>query len=359
MSIHFHPVRIREVRRETASCVSLLLEIPSDLKELFRYQQGQSLTVRAQIDGEEVRRTYSLCSSPLDNEWRIAVKKVEAGLFSNLANQRLKAGDTIEVMEPVGRFYTELKPDQSKRYLAVAAGSGITPVLSIIKTTLATESKSHFTLIYGNRSRQDIIFLEELEALKNLYMNRFQLLHILSREMVDSEILQGRIDRPKLEELARFIPFQEMDEVFVCGPESMIFSAKAFFEQCGLNSKQIHFELFTTPGQIQKQNSSNKAETSTGAASKIRIRLDGRSIDLEIPKGSDQTVLDAALSAGADLPYACKGGVCCTCKAKLVEGEVSMDVHWGLDEEEIKKGYILTCQSHPKSDRVLVDFDDR
>lgn len=359
MSIHFHPVRIREVRRETASCVSLLLDIPPALQSSFRYHHGQSLTVRSIINGEEVRRTYSLCSSPLDNEWRIAVKRVDGGLFSNLANDSLRAGDSIEVMEPIGRFYTDLDATNQKNYLAIAAGSGITPILSIIKTTLATEPKSHFTLIYGNRSRQDIIFLEELEGLKNRYLNRLQLLHILSREQVDSPILQGRIDENKLNELTRVISFSEMNEAFLCGPESLIFSAKAFLEKSGLESNQIHFELFTTPGQQTKSVKTAERTVQVAAASKVQIRLDGRSMEFEIPEGSEQTVLDAALAFGADLPYACKGGVCCTCKARLVEGEVSMDVHWGLDEEEIKKGYILTCQSHPKTDRVLVDFDDR
>lgn len=359
MSIHFHPVRIREVRRETASCVSLLLDIPPALQSSFQYNHGQSLTVRSIINGEEVRRTYSLCSSPLDNEWRIAVKRVDGGLFSNLANDSLRAGDSIEVMEPIGRFYTDLDAANQKKYLAIAAGSGITPILSIIKTTLATEPKSHFTLVYGNRSRQDIIFLEELEGLKNRYLNRLQLLHILSREQVDSPILQGRIDENKLNELTRVISFSEMNEAFLCGPESLIFSAKAFLEKSGLEGNQIHFELFTTPGQQTKSVNTAERTVQFAAASKVQIRLDGRSMEFEIPEGSEQTVLDAALAFGADLPYACKGGVCCTCKAKLVEGEVSMDVHWGLDEEEIKKGYILTCQSHPKTDRVLVDFDDR
>lgn len=361
MSIHFHRVRIREVRRETASCVSLLLDIPTDLHDRFRYQQGQSLTVRTTLDGEEVRRTYSLCSSPLDNEWRVAVKRVDGGLFSSYANAQLKAGDEIEIMEPVGRFFTPLDPGNRKHYIAIAAGSGITPVLSLIKTTLATEPQSRFTLIYGNRSRQDIIFLEELEGLKNRYMDRFQLLHILSREQVDSAVLQGRINREKMEELSRFIPFHQMDEAFVCGPEQMIFAVKEFLELAGVDRKKIHFELFTTPGQTVSagQPKEQQERASSGAVSHVLIRLDGRSLEFDIPADSGQTVLDAALAQGADLPYACKGGVCCTCKARLVEGEVSMDVHWGLEDEEISKGFILTCQSHPKTDRVVVDFDDR
>lgn len=359
MSIHFHPLRVKEVRRETPSCVSILFEIPEHLQEIFKFRQGQSLTVRTQLNGEEVRRTYSLCSSPLDMQWRVAVKKVDGGLFSSFANDQVRAGDILEVMPPVGTFFTELNPDQQKNYMAFAAGSGITPVLSLIKTTLATESKSRFTLIFGNRSRQDIIFLEELEALKNQYLDRLQLLHILSREKVESSVLQGRIDTEKLEELSRFIPFTRMDEFFVCGPEKMIFAVKDFLEANGIDKKKIHFELFTTPGQANTIKKSTSTLDDATPKSSISIKLDGRTIEFQIPKGSDQTLLDAALASGADLPYACKGGVCCTCKAKLVRGDVHMDVHWGLGDEEIKEGFILTCQSHPRSETVMVDFDQR
>lgn len=359
MSIHFHRVRVKEVRRETPSCVSVLFEIPEDLRDNFLFRQGQSLTVRTTLNGVEVRRTYSLCSSPLDNQWRVAVKKVDGGLFSCFANDQLKAGDYLEVMPPVGTFYTELNPDHKKNYIAFAAGSGITPVLSILKTTLAGEPQSRFTLIYGNRSRQDIIFLEELEALKNQYPDRFQLLHILSREKVESSVLQGRIDREKLDDLSRFIPFAEMDEFFLCGPEQMIFTVKDFLEAAGADKKKIHFELFTTPGQTRTQQQTTTTTDDATPRSTITMKLDGRTFEFQIPQGSDQTLLDAALAQGADLPYACKGGVCCTCKAKLVQGDVHMDVHWGLGDEEIREGYILTCQSHPRSETVMVDFDQR
>ncbi|MCR6722234.1 MAG: 2Fe-2S iron-sulfur cluster-binding protein [Chitinophagaceae bacterium] len=223
--------------------------------------------------------------------------------------------------------------------MAFAAGSGITPVLSLIKTTLATEPKSRFTLIFGNRSRQDIIFLEELEALKNKYPDRFQLLHILSREKVESSVLQGRINTEKLEELSRFIPFDLMDEFFVCGPEKMIFAVKNFLEGSGIDRKKIHFELFTTPGQTNTTQKTVSTQDDATPKSTISMKLDGRTIEFQIPKGSDQTLLDAALASGADLPYACKGGVCCTCKAKLVQGDVHMDVHWGLGDEEIKRRF--------------------
>lgn len=357
MSIHFHPLRIKEVKKETPECVSIVFDIPETLEKDFRFKQGQSLTMRALINGEEVRRTYSICSSPLDHEWRVAVKKVDGGLFSSFANELLKKGDQLEVMEPVGRFYTELNASNHKNYLAFAAGSGITPVLSIIKTTLAAEPQSSFTLVYGNRNRSSVIFFEELEALKNRFMQRFNLVHILSRERTDSALNFGRIDQQKLTELSGLINYKSVDEFFLCGPEEMIFCIKVFLEESGIDKKKIHFELFTSPGQKTKSEVRRSESGDSGPQSKISIKLDGRSFEFGLPLNSDTTILDAALKQGADLPYACKGGMCCTCKAKLLEGEVSMDVHWGLEEEEVEQGYILTCQSHPKTEKVVVDFD--
>lgn len=357
MSIHFHPLRIKEIRPETAECVSVVFEIPDQLKENFRFKQGQSLTMRTSIKGEEVRRTYSICSCPLDNEWRVAIKKVEGGVFSSFANEQLKKGDTLEVMPPIGSFYTELSPSQSKRYIAFAAGSGITPVLSLIKTTLATEPRSSFTLVYGNKNRPSIIFFEELEGLKNKYMDRFNLVHVLSRERTDAPLNSGRIDLDKLTDLSKLINYKSYHEFFICGPEEMIFTVKAFLEQVGIDKKQLHFELFTTPGQVQQSKVKSKQADDSGPKSKVSVKLDGRSFDFDLSFESGTTILDAALDPGADLPFACKGGVCCTCKAKLLEGEVSMDVHWGLEDEEVEEGYILTCQSHPKSERVVIDFD--
>lgn len=358
MSIHFHPLKIKEIRRETPDCVSVVLDVPEELKKDFEFTPGQSLTMRAIIDKEEIRRTYSICSSPIDNELRIAVKKVEGGVFSTQANEQLKKGDILEVMPPVGKFYTPLHPNQKKNYVAFAAGSGITPVLSLIKTTLVTETQSVFTLVYGNRSRSSIIFFEELEGLKNKYMERFNLIHILSRERTDASLNFGRINADKLSELSRLLNYKNIDDYFVCGPEEMIFAVMAYLEAAGVNKKKIHFELFTTPGQVRKPGvRSQKAEEKTGPKSKITIKLDGLSVDFDLSLNSDVTILDAALQHGADLPYACKGGVCCTCKARLLEGQVEMDVHWGLEQEEIEQGFILTCQSHPKTERVVVDFD--
>jgi ring-1,2-phenylacetyl-CoA epoxidase subunit PaaE len=357
MSIHFHKLGIKEIKKETPDCVSVLFEIPDNLKNSFIYKQGQSLTMRAFINGEEVRRTYSICSSPLEHELKVAIKKVEGGIFSGFANEQLKKGDTLEVMQPVGKFYTELNPSHKKNYLAIAAGSGITPVLSLIKTTLATERDSTFTLIYSNKNRSSIIFFEELEGLKNQYMERFTLIHVLSREKTDAAINFGRITTEKLKDFEKLINYSDLDESFICGPEEMIFCVKDFLETKGIDKKKIHFELFTSPGQIRSASHSSRSSDDSGPKSKITINLDGRSFDFELSLSNDTTILDAALKQGADLPYACKGGMCCTCKARLLEGEVMMDVHWGLEEEEVEKGFILTCQSHPKTEKVVVDFD--
>lgn len=357
MSIHFHPLKIKEVRKETTDCVSILFDVPDELKKDFAFNHGQSLTMRTFLNGEEVRRTYSICGSPLDNEWRVAVKKVEGGLFSELANEKLKVNDVLEVMPPVGNFYTHLHPANKKKYLAFAVGSGITPVISIIKTTLRTEPHSQFILVYGNRSRSSVIFFEELEGLKNKYIEKFNLIHVLSRERTDAELNSGRITIDKLIELNKIVRYETVDDFFICGPEEIIFYIKEFLEQRGIDKGKIHFELFTTPGEKRKSEIQGQKSESTGPKSKITVKLDGRSFDFDLPLNSETTVLDAALRQGADLPFACKGGVCCTCKARLVEGEVTMDVHWGLEEEEVNKGFILTCQSHPRTERVIVDFD--
>jgi len=357
MSIHFYPLRIKKINKETDQCVSVEFEMPGSLSNAFQFKQGQSLTMRANLAGEEVRRTYSLCSSPLDKKWKVAIKKVEGGLFSSFANENLKEGDELDVMEPVGKFYTELNPTNKKNYLAFAAGSGITPVISIIKTTLRTELQSNFTLVFGNRSRSSIIFFEELEGLKNKFIDRFSFINILSRERTETPINFGRIDIGKLTELEKLIDYKKMDEIFICGPEEMIFCVKNFLEQKEIPAKKIHFELFTTSGQKKSEIRNLKSEIEAGPASKITVKVDGRSFDFDLSFNSDTTILDAALKQGADLPFACKGGMCCTCKAKLVAGEVEMDVHWGLEHEEVEQGYILTCQSHPKTEAVVVDFD--
>ena len=356
--IHFHPLIIKEINRETDECVSVVFDIPEDLKSKFHFNQGQSLTMRTFLNGEEVRRTYSICSSPFDDEWRVAIKKVDGGLFSTHANEQLKTGDVIEVMPPVGKFFTELDPGNKKNYVAFVAGSGITPVLSIIKTTLRVEPESSFTLIYGNRNKNSIIFKEELEALKDKYIDRFRIYHILSRERTDVPLNEGRIDAQKLELLFdKLIKLENCDEFFLCGPEEMIFTAKSFLEKRNVPVNKIHFELFTIPGEKQSAvKTVLRNETPDEPQATVSVKVDGILFDFKLGYESN-SILDAALQEGADLPFACKGGVCCTCKAKLLEGEVKMDVNWGLEPDEVEAGFILTCQSHPVTERVVVDFD--
>lgn len=356
MAVHFHKLKVKAVRTETPDCVSVSFSVPEDLETDFEFTHGQNITVKKTIDGEEIRRSYSICSAPYENELRIAVKKVEGGKFSDYANTFLKAGDDLDILPPTGKFNTPLQPTNCKHYLAFAAGSGITPVISIIKTTLQTETKSSFTLVFGNRGRKSIIFFEELEGLKNKYLNRFNFINILSREKTDAPINSGRINNAKLAELNKLIDYPIMDDFFICGPEEMIFCVKDFLEQLGVDKKKIHFELFTTPGEKKTTNKKPQVINDDKPKSKITVKLDGRSFDFDLGFNND-SILDAALKQGADLPFACKGGVCCTCKARLLEGEVEMEVNWGLEQEEVEQGFILTCQSHPKTEIVVVDFD--
>ena len=357
MAVHFHKLKVKEVKKETPDCVSIAFEIPENLKTDFLFEQGQNITIKKEIDGEEVRRSYSICSSPFENELRVAVKKVDGGKFSGFANADLKVGDQLDILPPTGRFNTKLHIQNAKQYLAIAAGSGITPVISIIKTTLQTEPASTFTLVFGNRGRSTIIFFEELEGIKNKYLKRFNFINILSREKTDAPINSGRIDTEKLSALNKLVDYKNTDEFFICGPEEMIFCVKDFLEILNIDKKKIHFELFTTPGEKKRAiGSRQSANEESGPKSKITVKLDGRSFDFNLGFNGEN-ILDAALKQGADLPFACKGGVCCTCKAKLLEGEVNMDVNWGLEQEEVEQGYILTCQSHPKTEHVVVDFD--
>jgi ring-1,2-phenylacetyl-CoA epoxidase subunit PaaE len=363
MATHFHRLTIADIRQETPECISIAFEIPEDLREAYLFKQGQNITLKSILAGEELRRSYSICSSPHDQELRVAIKAVDAGKFSSWANKQLKKGDQLDVLPPTGRFYTELQTNHKKQYIAFAAGSGITPVMSIIKTTLATEPQSSFTLIYGNKNRASIIFKEQLEAIKNRYMDRFTLHHILSREKTDAAVNHGRIDAEKCQQLAKLVSFTKADETFICGPESMIFSVKEWLEAQGIDKKKIHFELFNSPESGNRQSViGNKktatADKQTGPVSKVTVKLDGIAFDFDLPY-DDWSVLDAALRQGADLPFACKGGVCATCRAKLVEGQVEMDINYALEPEEMEQGFILTCQSHPRSEKVVIDFDAR
>jgi ring-1,2-phenylacetyl-CoA epoxidase subunit PaaE len=360
VSVHFHQLTVKDIRKETPDCISVSFIIPPHLKTVFAFTQGQNITIKTIINNEELRRSYSICSSPLEDEVRIAIKKVPGGKFSAWANTYLQKGAILEVLPPTGKFYTELNPANKKNYIAFAAGSGITPILSIIKTTLGTEPESHFTLIYGNKNRASIIFKEYLEALKNKYINRFSVHHILSREEAETPLNDGRIDEHTCESIFRhLVNIKSCDEFFLCGPEAMIFCVKGYLEKKTIEKKKIHFELFSTPGEKQSIVASQAPgvkNTFEDKTSTVIIKADGISFDFDLA-WYGETILNAALRLGTDLPFACKGGVCATCRAKLVAGEVSMDNNYALEAEEIKNGFILTCQSHPRSKKVIIDFD--
>lgn len=361
MSTKFYPLKVKEVRQETFDTVSVLLDVPDELKETFEFIQGQYLTFKIDHQGVEIRRSYSLCSSPLDQEWRVAIKKVSGGRFSTYANDHLNAGDVLDVMPPMGRFYTPLKANQHKNYVFFAAGSGITPVYSIIKTVLQVEPGSSVTLFYGNKNSTSIIFKDSLEALKNLFIGRLAIHYFLSRERMDAELFQGRIDSDKCYALLNCFPeIKEGDEFFLCGPLEMIESVKTVLIEAGVDKYKIHFELFTSPAQqsdiVQKRHVAVTANDATTPKSKVTVKVDGISFDFDLAyEGSN--ILDAAMLKGADLPYSCKGGVCSTCRARLVEGVVDMDVNYALEEDEVEDGFILTCQSRPRSERIIIDFD--
>jgi len=356
----FHPLRIADIRPETANAVCIRFEVPPDLREDFRFRQGQYLTLRTRIDGQEMRRSYSICAGVDDEELRIAVKHIQGGVFSNFINSQLKRGDVLEVMRPRGQFFSELDEGNHKNYLCIAAGSGITPILSIIKSVLAGEPESHVTLLFGNQRVSTIMFREELEALKNRYMARFQWLNILSRERQEVEILNGRINNRKGAELCKqLLDLQAIDEFFLCGPEAMISEVSRGLRASGIDEVKIHYELFTGSADdaaavIAKHH--ERAIRMAGRMCGVTVIAGGREITFEL-SADGENILDGGLDHGLDLPFACKGGVCATCKARLLEGDVDMDLNHALQPDELAAGYILTCQAHPVSDRVVVDYE--
>ena len=354
MSQQFYKLKVSQIYKTTPDCSVVTLAVTSELKEKFKFIQGQYLTFKATIKGEEVRRSYSLCSSPIDNEWKVAVKKIEDGRFSTFVNDILKEGDTLEVMPPNGRFYKEVDNNKAKNYVAFAAGSGITPINSIIKTHLNLEPNSTFTLFYLNQSVQSMILREEIEGLKNQFIGRFELYHFLTQEMRDAPLFNGRFTVEKLETISeKLIDVASIDDYFICGPTEMIFMIRDFMIAQEVDEKKIHFELFNTPtiGKKKKKIDKNNIDVST-----VSIINNGVQVSFDMFKNGEK-ILDAALRNNADLPFACKGGVCCTCKAKLIEGIAPMEVNYALEKDEVEQGYILTCQAIPKSDKILVDFD--
>lgn len=356
----FHALTVAELQRETDDSVCLTLAVPPELKDKFRFRQGQYLTFRRELDDQEVRRSYSICSGVDEEALRVAVKAIPGGRFSTFANDVLRVGDVLEVLPPTGTFSTVLDPTQDRNYLCIAAGSGITPILSIVKSILAVEAASHVTLLYGNQGVATIMFREALDRLKNRYMSRFQLIHVLSREKRDVDILNGRIDNRKGAQLCRhLLDLDSVDEFFLCGPESMIAEVSRGLRGSGIDERKIHYELFGASAEdaaVAMVRHQERARRFGGRTCAVTVKADGRETRLELtPDG--QNILDAALEAGVDLPYACKGGACATCKARLVRGEVDMDVRHALEDGEIAAGFILSCQAHPVSAEVYIDFD--
>jgi ring-1,2-phenylacetyl-CoA epoxidase subunit PaaE len=351
----FHRLAVSNLRRESADAVSLTFAIPRDLADDYSFAPGQYLTLRTTMDGEEVRRSYSICSGPDDGELRIAVKKVDGGAFSNWAADELKSGDELDVMTPTGRFGIAHAPGEARVYVGFAAGSGITPILSIVKGVLAREPDGRFFLFYGNRSTGGMLFREALEELKDRFMQRLSVFHVISGEEQDIPILHGRLDGDKVRVLLRsLVPASSVDHVFICGPAGMSEDIEATCRDIGIAEERIHVERFVSefggrprPKAVVQGTAPPKAMAS--------LIIDGKRRD--VPVAEDESILDAALRAGMDLPFACKGGMCSTCRAKLVEGDARMEVNYSLEPWELNAGFILTCQARPVSDKVVVDYD--
>ncbi|MBI2995046.1 MAG: 2Fe-2S iron-sulfur cluster binding domain-containing protein [Gammaproteobacteria bacterium] len=353
---NFVQARIVDRRQETADSVVLTLAVPPDVAADFRYTQGQHLPVRAEIDGRSVRRTYSICASAAEQKLRIAVRIQEGGVFSGYVAKRLAPGDRLEVMPPTGHFHTRLDASQRKTYAAFVAGSGITPMLSIVKTTLETEPQSRFILFYGNRTAATTMFIEELWALKNLHGPRLSLHFIMSREPMEIEICNGRLERDKVTALHEaFLAHQRPDEMFLCGPNPMIDELTGALTALGYDTARIHSERFR-PGLRGEAIPGPALRTAPREGSNVTIILDGRRRSFRMTS-QEPSILDAARANGIDLPFSCKGGVCATCRSRLVRGEVSMTVNYALESWELEKGYILTCQANPKSGDIELDFD--
>jgi ring-1,2-phenylacetyl-CoA epoxidase subunit PaaE len=351
----FHRLAVSDLRRESADAVSLTFSIPPELASDYSFVPGQYLTLRTTMDGEEVRRSYSICSGPDDDELRIAVKKVDGGAFSNWATDELKAGDQLDVMTPTGRFGIAHAPDEARVYVGFAAGSGITPILSIVKGVLTCETDSRFFLFYGNRSTAGMLFREALEELKDRFMQRLSVFHVISGEEQDIPILQGRLDGEKVRVLLRsLVPASSVDHVFICGPAGMSEDIETTCRGIGIAEDRIHVERFVSEfGGRPRAKAAVQATAPPKAMASLII--DGKRRD--VPVAEEESILDAALRAGMDLPFACKGGMCSTCRAKLVEGDARMEVNYSLEPWELNAGFILTCQARPVSDKVVVDYD--
>jgi ring-1,2-phenylacetyl-CoA epoxidase subunit PaaE len=355
----FHTLKVADVKHETADCVSIAFDVPADLKGEYTYVQGQYLTLKLKVNGEEIRRSYSLCSSPvMDSEMRIAVKQVQSGKGSTYINSSLKAGDLVEVMTPMGNFYSGLNKSSKRNYVLFAGGSGITPMLSIIKSVLKEEGESTLTLFYGNRDEASVIFKNNLEQLTKTHAGRFTVYHVLEHPAAGAdELFKGVLSKEKIKTLtAKYVKADSQTEYFICGPGPMMENAKQVLQEQKTDAARIHIEYFTAV--LEAVNKAEKESTSAGAAglSHVTVIMDGQKTEFDLASNG-AVILDKALDEGVDVPYACKGAVCCTCRAKLLEGKVKMDNNYALTDNEVKEGYILTCQSHPLTPVVVVDYD--
>lgn len=353
---HFHQLRVASCRNETRDAVVVTFDVPDELRDRFHFLQGQHLTLRVVVNGQELRRSYSICSAPFENTLRIAIKRVPGGLFSAWAYENLKPGRMIDCMEPAGHFHVPLEPAAARHHLAFAAGSGITPVLSIVKTTLAAEPRSHMTLVYGNRSSASVLFREELGNLKDRYTSRFNLVYVLSREHQDIDLFNGRIDREKCDQLlTQWISPSDVDFAYICGPRTMMQAVSESLELSGVDKSRIKMELFSA-GLPQGPRQPLAPLASRAQECRVTVVQDGRRREFSIDR-NQQTVLDAALEQGVELPYSCKGGVCSTCRCKLTRGEVEMDTHYALEDYEIARGFVLPCQSYALTSELVLDYD--
>ncbi|MDB9782401.1 FAD-binding oxidoreductase [Winogradskyella sp.] len=353
----FHNLKVADIYKETEDTSVVTFDVPADLQEEFKFTQGQHLTLKTDINGEDVRRSYSLCSSPLDNKWQVAVKLINEGKFSTYINEILKQGDNIEVMAPSGKFGVPVKPLESKNYLFFAAGSGITPVLSMVKAHLAQEPNATCKLFYVNKTAKSIIFKEELEQLRNKYFGRFEIFYFLTKEKRDIELFNGRFDDEKMKVLtSTFIDIPDTNDVFLCGPEKMVNYVSDYLIDAGLPKENVHFELFVTGLSEEDIKRAERLSKQNVEGVEITIVDGGKEFSFTMTKEYDN-ILDAALGAGADLPFACKGGVCSTCKCEVKEGHVEMKINYALDEKEVSQNLVLSCQAVPTTDKVVVDFD--
>jgi len=353
----FHILKVADIYKETEDTSVITFEVPSELKKEFQFRQGQHLTLKADINGEDIRRSYSLCSSPLDGQWKVAVKLIPGGKFSTYINDELRRGDQLEVMSPSGTFGVDVNATKAKNYLFFAAGSGITPVLSMVKAHLEAEPNSTCKLFYVNKTAKSIIFKEELEQLRNKYFGRFEIYYFLTKERRDIELFNGRFDDEKMRILTQtFIDIPDTSEVFLCGPEKMVNYVSTYLINAGLPKELVHFELFVTGLSDEDIKRAERLAQQNVEGIEVTIVDGGKEFAFTMTKEYDN-ILDAALGAGADLPFACKGGVCSTCKCEVIEGSVEMKINYALDEKEVSQNLVLSCQAVPTSEKVVVDFD--